>query len=267
MNVRFCLALFLLTVLAACASEPPSAEPIPTVMVLPTHTPTDMPTRTPRPTLTFTLAPSNTPLPLTDTPDLVQTQFASLDATNAAAQSTLAALQTQLVNATSAAPTVGATTSMPPAAPLAIATTAAPTTTLDPVVPMPLTTLYARDVTPLRVCADRTCNALQLLSPGMPLVVNGSLSGDMIENGNNLWYRADFSGQAVYAYSGYLMSAAPTPIQLFQPEVTPPVQSQPPAQNTCPRNCTEAVAWGYSAEQAAACGLDRDGDGVACYGD
>lgn len=36
---------------------------------------------------------------------------------------------------------------------------------------------------------------------------------------------------------------------------------------TCPANCDEAVARGLSASQAASCGLDRDGDGVACYGE
>lgn len=262
MNVR-CFCALLLLLIAACAPQP-RAEPIPTVMALPTLTPTDEPTRTPRPTLTFTLAPSNTPVPATETPDLVQTQFAALNATNAAAQSTLAALQTQLAS-TGVAQTGGAITAAP-SAEVPAAAPPSPTATLDPVVPMPLTTLYARDVTPLRTCADRSCEALQLLSPGIALVVNGSLSGDMIENGNNLWYRADFAGQAVYVYSGYLMSAAPTPIQIFQPEMTPPVLP-PPAQSVCPRNCTEAVAWGYSAQQAAACGLDRDGDGVACYGD
>lgn len=35
----------------------------------------------------------------------------------------------------------------------------------------------------------------------------------------------------------------------------------------CPDNCTEAKEMGVSAEFAAQCGLDRDGDGVACYGD
>jgi len=36
---------------------------------------------------------------------------------------------------------------------------------------------------------------------------------------------------------------------------------------SCPSNCTEARARGVSAGMAAACGLDRDHDGVACYGD
>ncbi len=36
----------------------------------------------------------------------------------------------------------------------------------------------------------------------------------------------------------------------------------------CPANCAEAVALGWTARQAAQCShLDRDGDGVACYGD
>jgi hypothetical protein len=35
----------------------------------------------------------------------------------------------------------------------------------------------------------------------------------------------------------------------------------------CPRTCKEAVARGVSAKQSALCGLDRDRDGVACYGD
>lgn len=34
-----------------------------------------------------------------------------------------------------------------------------------------------------------------------------------------------------------------------------------------PSNCDEARAMGMTAEQAADAGLDRDGDGVACYGD
>jgi hypothetical protein len=52
--------------------------------------------------------------------------------------------------------------------------------------------------------------------------------------------------------------------------VAPVVRSQPQAQPgfVCPRNCDGAVAMGLSAQQAASCpGLDRDKDGVACYGD
>lgn len=37
---------------------------------------------------------------------------------------------------------------------------------------------------------------------------------------------------------------------------------------TCPKNCAEAVALAWTEKQAGQCSnLDRDGDGVACYGD
>ena len=37
---------------------------------------------------------------------------------------------------------------------------------------------------------------------------------------------------------------------------------------SCPANCDEAVALGWTEQQAGQCSnLDRDGDGVACYGD
>ena len=37
---------------------------------------------------------------------------------------------------------------------------------------------------------------------------------------------------------------------------------------SCPRNCSTAVAAGMSAQEAGRCPkLDRDKDGVACYGD
>lgn len=52
------------------------------------------------------------------------------------------------------------------------------------------------------------------------------------------------------------------------PPQTGPSQTGPssPAQaGICPANCTEARARGLSPQQAAACGLDRDGDGQACY--
>lgn len=51
------------------------------------------------------------------------------------------------------------------------------------------------------------------------------------------------------------------------PTATPVTRAISGPQITCPTNCTEAVAMNITAQQAAACGLDRDGDGVACYGD
>lgn len=42
----------------------------------------------------------------------------------------------------------------------------------------------------------------------------------------------------------------------------------PPSNSfVCPSSCEEVQSMGLSAEAAARCGLDEDGDGVACYGD
>ncbi len=60
----------------------------------------------------------------------------------------------------------------------------------------------------------------------------------------------------------------PTPSQSsLVPSVTPIPITMQPRSFACPANCEEARDRGISAEAAAACGLDRDRDGVACYGD
>lgn len=60
----------------------------------------------------------------------------------------------------------------------------------------------------------------------------------------------------------------PTEVPIIQPTTPPIAQQQPAVQpKTCPRNCDEAKKMGLSPQEAAACGLDRDHDGVACYGD
>ena len=47
-----------------------------------------------------------------------------------------------------------------------------------------------------------------------------------------------------------------------------PRATRTPASQVCPRNCSTAVAAGMSAQEAGRCPkLDRDKDGVACYGD
>lgn len=50
---------------------------------------------------------------------------------------------------------------------------------------------------------------------------------------------------------------------------SPPAwMATPVTGQTCPSNCAEAVALGWTAQQAGQCSnLDRDGDGVACYND
>lgn len=105
------------------------------------------------------------------------------------------------------------------------------------------------------------------LATGAAITVTGMSGG---------WYRISFNGDEGWV-SGELTSAS-APIAAPLPAVQPAAvgsgggggSSQGPAAGTegaCPRNCTEAVAMGVSAQRAAECGLDRDGDGVACYGD
>ena len=55
-----------------------------------------------------------------------------------------------------------------------------------------------------------------------------------------------------------------------RPVNRPPATARPAQSNTTrrPQNCTEARAMGLTAQQAAQWShLDRDSDGVACYGD
>jgi hypothetical protein len=59
-----------------------------------------------------------------------------------------------------------------------------------------------------------------------------------------------------------------TPRPTRTPRPTVNQSTQPQSGLSCPRNCSTAVARGMSAQDAAKCpGLDRDHDGVACYGD
>jgi len=63
-----------------------------------------------------------------------------------------------------------------------------------------------------------------------------------------------------------LAAAGVTPARV---EETMRLSAQPgPTPFECPRNCAGARAMGLTAVQAAQCPrLDRDHDGVACYGD
>lgn len=66
-----------------------------------------------------------------------------------------------------------------------------------------------------------------------------------------------------------IVTLPPAPPTWTQRPPNTPVRipTQRPSSFTCPQNCDGARAMGLSAQQAASCGLDRDGDGVACYGD
>lgn len=126
-------------------------------------------------------------------------------------------------------------------------------------------TYYAQGRIFLRSCPQTSCEEVATLTNGQAVTVDGAINGEAVNVGNAVWYRVRWQGGEAYAYSDILTPrppAAPT---------SAPVQqqvSQPSgAASSCPANCDEARAQGMTAQQAAACGLDRDGDGVACYGD
>lgn len=277
------VTFFLLLVCAGCASPAPEqvAQVLPTVTAQPSETPTEMAsptatidfaltaaawltetqnavhlTQTARvPTSTHTVTP-------TETPNAILTEFARLAATNVAAQQTIIALQsaqngaqTTRTSNMEAAPTTTPTPTPEP--------TMTPTPTPDGVMPIQATILYARLPADLYTCPSRGCELRARLDIGVPMVADGTTNGEAINGNSPLWYRLNFNGEWVFIYGEMTTANPPTQIPL---NITSSESTVEPLA-ICPRNCTEAVAWGVSAQHAAACGLDRDGDGMACYGD
>lgn len=125
----------------------------------------------------------------------------------------------------------------------------------------------------LRSCPETSCSRVGSIGSGEGVTVNGMVDGDAVDTGNKIWYRVTFGGTEAFVYSGLMYLNRPVTSSTGSNTSSSPAtsggQSSAPAGNTftCPSNCTEAVALGVSAQQAAQCGLDRDGDGVACYGD
>ena len=98
--------------------------------------------------------------------------------------------------------------------------------------------------------------------------------GQAVNAGNSTWYKVEYNGQTGYVYSGVVsLSAQAAPAVVNPPASggTVPVATQAASgggNTTRPGNCSTAVAMGLSPEEAAKWPhLDRDKDGVACYGD
>lgn len=151
-----------------------------------------------------------------------------------------------------------------------------PPTTL----PTRVVTLYVAKSQPINVRASASASAAALgqLPPGAPVPVLAAVDGQTY-NGSAHWYQIDYNGQIGYVHGSLLAdhpvtiqpTAAPVQRQVVptsapQP-LNPPVNVPPSNSFVCPKNCAGAVQMGLSPEQAASCpGLDRDHDGVACYG-
>ncbi|GEM_PF-6817333 len=121
----------------------------------------------------------------------------------------------------------------------------------------------------IRTCpqANEACSVVATLVRGQDgligFPINGSVTGEAI-NGNSLWYRGAYDGQEVYVHSSLVILGGSNQSSNTSSETT----NAGPTALPRPSNCAEAVEWGYTAEQAAQWShLDRDNDGVACYGD
>lgn len=89
--------------------------------------------------------------------------------------------------------------------------------------------------------------------------------------------RSYYETRVVGTMTGESRQATETQQTLESRQATETQQSKPPTATfipfppsnsfVCPASCEEVQSMGLSAEAAARCGLDEDGDGVACYGD
>lgn len=133
-------------------------------------------------------------------------------------------------------------------------------------------TYYANDGARLRSCARTDCDVIDTLAGGDALLVSDEIEGQAVNAGNGIWYKVEYNGREAFVYSGavsrtalsaqsIINSAAPA---ADNPAVT---AAAPAAGSPRPGNCSTAVAMGISAEEAGKWPhLDRDKDGVACYG-
>lgn len=120
----------------------------------------------------------------------------------------------------------------------------------------------------VRSCSALTCDVVEALPAGTMVLMRTYEHGETV-SGSDLWYEVLYGNQVVYIHSSLLSEkriqlATAQPVQQALP-VASPVQ---PAAGVRPKNCAEAVAMGLSDVEAAQWDhLDRDHDGVACYGD
>lgn len=119
----------------------------------------------------------------------------------------------------------------------------------------------------VRSCARSDCDLLGTVNSGTTITVTGTTDGEEVVAGNVLWYQVNYGGQSAYIYSPSLTKNAPVRVVTAVPQQPSGQQPAAPVQGY-PDNCTEAVAMGLTDVQAGQYShLDRDDDGVACYGD
>lgn len=125
-------------------------------------------------------------------------------------------------------------------------------------------TFTIRNFANVRQCPQTTdvCPLVATLTGGLLIELNGFVSGQSIDD-NPVWYRGIYNNQEVYVHSSLVQAGT-----LDTNSSTYDEFDNAPTTLPRPQNCEEAVAWEYTPEQAAQWShLDRDNDGVACYGD
>lgn len=128
----------------------------------------------------------------------------------------------------------------------------------EAMIAIPATTYYALSGANLRSCPRTNCDRIDTATAGESLVVTGSVNGEVINADNALWYRVSRTDGDAYIYSNLVSTNRPVPTSA----------NSNGSGFSCPSNCDGARAMGLSAQQAGTCPrLDRDNDGVACYGD
>lgn len=251
-----------LTLMASCTPGPAKVVVIPTLAVLPSATPTStvVPTEAASPTHTATDLPS-----ATWTPNLAETQLAQANATNAAAQGTLAQLLT--ADAVTDTPVASDTPSA------TLTDTLTPSITPVPVVAMNPQLIYARSLADLHTCASRECVQITQLQTGQSVTANGTIAGEVVDGSHASWYRVEYQGQELFVYAQLMSINPPAPPTAIPVSVAtfPPVSLPPAAaafSATCPdvhANCSALTcAEAYACLAAGDTKLDRDKDGIPC---
>jgi len=128
----------------------------------------------------------------------------------------------------------------------------------------------------VRSCASTTCTNLGRISTGQQITVLGSVEGEVVERGYNIWYKITWEGGEGYVYGRYFTQGT----IVTNPNTTTNNDSSNTDNNVnlvmptseifiCPSNCAEARERGLNEfEIAQKCPqLDRDHDGKACYND
>lgn len=132
----------------------------------------------------------------------------------------------------------------------------------------------------IRAEPSTTARIIGTAAGGSTVQTFGTVTGQSV-SGSALWYEINHDGETGYIHSSLITTTRPVsrpsttttqqqsvePATVQQPAIQP-TQPPLPANTVRPDNCAHAVAMGLTAQQAAQWPhLDRDKDGVACYGD